>query len=368
MPRWSFVLLALAACASADKPAIDQATSAVAPASATVLVHYPTGWGHRITLHCGGEGRSWTDAIDAAFSDGDVWRVTLPAARALQCKPLFDDATWSMGPNFSVAPGQSLDIWPHFFHDRGKTQQIRGWHSNILGNDRRIWVYTPPSYDENARERYPVVYMHDGQNLFYDEESATGVSWNVGGAMDQGARDGTIHEAIVIGIDNTPDRIAEYTPVADPGSGGGNGDRYLAFIVDELKPQMDAQLRTFADARHTAIVGSSLGALISIYAAVRRPDVFGEAGGLSPATWWDNEWITGLSTAARAPLPLEVYIDSGDSGTASDDVGLTAKLADAWKAKGGVAVDYRVQHGASHSEVYWRQRIAGALAFLLGPR
>ena len=347
----------------------DLATSASAASagsvSANLRVHYPTGYGHRITLHCGGDAGSWAKSIPATWTAGDVWTATVPVpASGSACKPLFDDATWSIGPNFPVAAGGSFDLWPHFFHTTGTIDRIPVWHSNLLGDDRGVWIYEPPSYAENPAQRYPVVYMQDGQNLFYDEYSFSGVSWNVGGAMDQGATDGTIPEAIVIGIENDANRIAEYTPVADPDDGGGDADAYLAFVVQELKPQIDSKLRTMPDAAHTAIVGSSLGALVSLYAGMTDAPVFGLVGALSPSTWWDNEWVLGAS-ASPATLPQRLYLDSGNTGTDDDDVTLTAQLAQAWQAKSGVKVDYLVQDGASHGETYWRQRIPGALAFLL---
>jgi len=368
-------LSALMGCGGASDaaPGTSDTASAVgahatATSTAKLLIHYPTGFGHRVTVHCGGLGRDWNTPIETTWTTGDVWTVTLSTTAALQCKPLFDDTTCAVGPNWSLAVGQTLDMWPYFFHTVGRITQTANWHSTILNDDRGIWTYFPPSYDENPHERYPVVYMHDGQNLFYDEDAFGGVSWAVGGAMDTGAANATIHEAIIIGIDNDADRINEYTPVPDPDNGGGNAAKYLAFITNELKPQIDQQLRTFADADHTAIVGSSLGGLVSLYAGLARPDVFHLVGALSPSTWWDNTWIIGQSTAALAPLPTRVYIDSGNAGTSNDDVTNTAALANVWKTKSGVTVDYLVQNGASHSETYWRQRVPGTLGFLLGGR
>jgi len=344
-------------------------TSQADAVQSTLLVHYPTGWGNRITVQCGdGAGFNWGTSLTATWTQGDVWQLPLALTTAVHCKPLFNDQTWAIGPNWTLNPGQTLDLWPFFFHTTGSIQQISNWYSNVLNNSRGIWIYTPPSYVENPNERYPVVYMHDGQNLFYDEDSFSGVSWNVGGAMDQGANDGSIHEAIIIGIDNTANRISELTPVADPQYGGGGAQGYLSFMVSELKPQMDSSLRTFGDPNHTYTVGSSLGGLFSVWAGMARPDVFTGVGGLSPSTWWDNEWLLTQSQQARGPFPSRVYIDSGNAGSSNDGVDQTAQLAQAWQQKPGVAVDYRVQDGATHTELYWRQRVPGTLAFLLGPR
>jgi predicted alpha/beta superfamily hydrolase len=374
-------LLAAPACASgdgadnrtdnrADLDAIDfdGRVATAAATSATVLVHYPTGFGHRITLHCGGAGRDWNSTIETTWTSGDIWRVTLAASTQIECKPLFDNTTWAIGPNWKIDPGKTVDLWPFFFHTAGRITRTPGWHSTILNDDRAIWTYYPPSYDENPAQRYPVVYMHDGQNLFLDSYAFGGVSWAVGTAMDQGALDGTIREAIVIGIDNDVDRLSEYTPVADPSYGGGNAAKYIQFISNELKPQIDLQLRTLANADNTAIVGSSLGGLVSVWAGLTRPDVFRKVGALSPSTWWNNTWIIGQSSAATGPLPSRVYLDSGNAGNSSDDVVNTTALATVWKQKPGVTVKSLVQNGAIHSETFWRQRIPGALQFLLGPR
>lgn len=337
-------------------------------ATATLQVHYPTGWGHRITLRCGGNGRDWNTAIETTWTTGDVWRATLTLTAQIECKPMFDNVTWAIGPNWKIDPSKTVDLWPFFFHTTGRLTRTPGWHSNILNDNRAIWTYTPPSYDENPAERYPVVYMHDGQNLFLDSYAFGGTSWAVAAAMDAGANAGTIKEAIIIGIDNDVDRLSEYTPVADPSYGGGNAANYIRFITDELKPQMDLQLRTMPTADNTAIIGSSLGGLVSIWAGLTRPDVFRKVGALSPSTWWNGTWIIGQSSAASGALPARVYIDSGNAGSSNDDVTNTTALANVWKAKPAVTVMSLVQNGATHSEYYWRQRIPGALAFLLGAR
>ncbi len=363
--------LALAACAVSTDPSGDEA-DVLAPsvtATATVAVQYDVGWGNRITLRCGGGGHSWSVSLPATWTAGNRWVVSLSwSSGTIECKPLHNDTTWAVGPNWKITPGATVTMWPFFFHQAGRLTRTPNWRSNVLGDSRAIWTYYPPSYDENAAQRYPVVYMHDGQNLFLDSYAFGGVSWAVAQAMDQGIVNGTIREALVIGIDNDVDRLSEYTPVADPSYGGGNAANYLQFITTELKPQMDQQLRTMPGADQTAIVGSSLGGLVSVWAGLTRPDVFKLVGALSPSTWWNGTWIIGQTTAATGPLPTRVYLDSGNAGTSGDDYINTTNLANAWKQKAGVTVRHLVQSGATHSETYWRQRIPGALQFLLGPR
>ncbi len=335
---------------------------------ATIRVHYDTGPGHAITVRGSGAGLSWTSGASATWTSGNVWVLALPVAAPIEFKPLVDDQTWAIGPNWTLAPGQTADVWPFFFTQAGTVTTWSGFPSAILGNSRDIWVYTPPSYGENAAERYPVVYMHDGQNLFTDQYSLSGVGWNVQGAMDQGAQDGTIREAIVVGIDNTDNRIWEYTPT-NGGMDGGGASQYLDFVVQELKPAVDQELRTLPDCADTYVVGSSLGGLVSCYAGLVQPQAFGSIGALSPSTWWDGDWIVAqvLASADGGLAPIRTYVDSGDAGPDDDDSTDTALLAAAYQAT-GTDLDYLVQPDGQHSEVYWRQRIPGALAFLLGPR
>jgi predicted alpha/beta superfamily hydrolase len=336
--------------------------------TATVVVHYDAGWGHAITLR--GDGPlDWGTGTSLENVAGNEWEYQVELSSAMQFKPLYDDQTWAIGPNWTVAPGQTLDVWPFFFNTTGNVSYFGDWNSPTLGNTRGVWVYLPPSYSENQSERYPVVYMHDGQNLFDDSMSATGVSWNVGGAMDDGANDGSIHEAIIIGIENSSNRTWEYTPNYDQSTGdGGGADTYLNAVINELKPWVDSSLRTYGDAQHTIMIGSSLGGLMSAYTGITRPDVFGMVGVMSPSTWWDNNWVIGAVQATNGqPQPLRVYLDSGDAGPSNDDVTQTKQLAQAYRDNGD-DLDYQVQHGGQHGEYWWRQRVPGALAFLLGPR
>jgi len=361
MRRLSLCLVFWLGCAVSE-PVQSPGTPELAGAGAVahLVVHYPTGFGHRITVRGAGAGLTWGTGRDATWSSGDRWLLDVRTSGAVECKPLFDDAVWAQGPNWTLSPGQTLDVWPRFFHVAGRLE-----HRPELDAAHDVVVYLPPSYDENPAERYPVVYMHDGQNLFDDAKAFGGVSWDVAGALDRGAADASIHEAIVVAIANTAARISEYTPT-DGGYGGGGADAYLHAVADQLKPAIDRDYRTSGDRAHTAILGSSLGGLVSAYAGVTRPEVFGLIGAMSPSTWWDSTWILPRVTAEPAN-PVRVYVDSGDAGSSQDDVADTANLAQAYRGR-GATLDYVVQHGGQHSEVYWRQRLPGALGFLVGPR
>ncbi len=344
----------------------------------TVRVHYPAGT-HALTLRGDAGGLTWDAGMPLVAGADDTWTLALPGVdaslgRALQFKPLLDDATWSRGPNYTVQPGAVVDIYPHFTTVQGSVVKlISPFHSTVLGNDRTIWAYLPPSYAENTRARFPVLYMHDGQNLFDPALAFGGNEWKVDETLDAAAEDGSIEELIVIGVENTAERIYEYTPTTDPTTaGGGGGDKYLSLLVDELKPQIDAMLRTEPDRAHTGVLGSSLGGLISAYAGVEQPDVWGIVGAMSPSTWWNNDWIIGdVKTMPPAMRPARVYVDSGDSGTSNDDVTNTNMLAATYVNIGyasGVDFLHVVQAGGQHNEIYWAERLPGALQFLFGPR
>ena len=346
-------------------PGSSAATSAVSAAATTIRVHHPA---TSMYLRGDGAGLSWSHG--ARMSGSDPWVVSVTISQRLQFKPLAGDRSWSHGPNYAVDPGATVDIWPRFGGDAGHVQRIDQWWSNGLQDNRPLWVYYPPSYDEQPAERFPVVYMHDGQNLFDASYSFGGVTWDVQGAMDRGAADGSIREAIVIGVGNTANRIWEYTPSEGGGYGGGGASQYVQFLTDELKPQVDRLWRTSSDRLDTAIVGSSLGGLLSACAGVWRPDVFGLVGELSPSTWWDNTLVIGLVRGSQSSSvkPARVYVDSGDSGQDNDDVINTGNLAQAYRDVGWIQVQHVIGNGDTHTESSWARRLPGAMTFLLGPR
>ncbi len=343
---------------------------------ATIRVHYPTG-SHKITLRGASSPYSWTTGVPLTPGASDTWTLSTPSLSApLQFKPLLDDMTWSRGPNYAAPPGATVDIYPHFTTITGAYSNAFQFTSSILGNTRGVWVYLPPSYNENTLATFPVVYMHDGQNLFDPAAAFGGNTWQIGQTMDAAAEDGSIAEAIIVGPENTSDRIAEYTPVTDPTTpttDGAKGALYLQMLITELKPKIDATYRTVTDRDHTFMMGSSLGGLITAYASVERADVYGGFGVMSPSTWWDNSWILGevATMPMHAVHPNRVYLDSGNAGASNDDVTQTAQLDAQYQSVGfvqGSTLDYLVQNGGQHSEIYWAQRAPGALAFLVGPR
>ena len=350
----------------------DAGTSTDAGVVTVLRVRYPAGT--RAVFARGSKAPlDWNTGIPMVKVNDDTWTLSVPTlAEAFEWKPLLDDTLWSKGPNYNGRLREVNEITPHFFIENGQWS-IRWptFTSALLSNTRGIYVYLPPTYLENAAARMPVVYMHDGQNLF-DPNAAFGrVTWRVPETMDSAAGDGRFREAIIIGAENAGGaRISEYTPTADPNYGGGNGDLYLRMMVEELKPRVDAELRTRPGREDTVLIGSSLGGLISSHAGARKPEVFGFIGAMSPSVWWDNKVLLTTVGQTGSIRPLRVYVDSGDSGPSNDGVDDTRALAAAYRTLGyvdGSNLRHVVQQGATHTESAWASRLPGALEFLLGP-
>lgn len=256
---------------------------------------------------------------------------------------------------------------------------------------RNVNVWLPPSYAEKADERYPVIYMQDGQNLHDPKTSFLGVDWGVDEALTELIAADKIQEAIIVGIWNSPQRVQEYLPAkmissrpapekeaifADLAKIGLKleekqllSDQYLKFLVQELKPFIDKQYRTRADCPHTFVMGSSAGALISLYAVAEYPDVFGGAGCVS--THWpigDGLLIEYLKGRLPDPKTHRIYFDFG---TETMDQGYEPyqKKMDAVMAAAGYEQDRnwltRKFAGADHSERSWRARVHVPLEFFL---
>jgi predicted alpha/beta superfamily hydrolase/uncharacterized protein involved in tolerance to divalent cations len=260
----------------------------------------------------------------------------------------------------------------------GALKALPDFASPQLGNRRPIVVYLPPSYAAGNR-RYPVLYMHDGQNLFDAATSYAG-EWYVDETLEALAGEGI--EAIVVGIPNIGDRrFNEYIPFPAADLPDAQGDLYVAFIADTLKPVIDRSFRTRPEREATGIAGSSLGGLISLYAFFRRPAIFGLAGVFSPSLRWGDGGI--FPFVEKSPFaPGRVYLDVGTA----EGVGLVehrraqrsfghnyvrrVRRINALLARKGYrpgeTLRYVEEEGAIHHESAWARRLPDALRFLLG--
>ncbi len=178
----------------------------------------------------------------------------------------------------------SIEGWKDDFLRTSLSPQVHfpdtSFHMSELNRQREISIYLPPGYKSGSK-RYPVFYMHDGQNLFGASRSAMG-EWGVDEILDSLINAGK-QASIIVGIHNGPERLNEYNPCKSAATGDGEGTQYINFIVNELKPYIDKRYKTLASKENTVIAGSSLGGLISYYAALAHPSVFGKAGVFSPS-------------------------------------------------------------------------------------
>ncbi|MFM8534689.1 MAG: alpha/beta hydrolase, partial [Acidimicrobiia bacterium] len=191
-------------------------------------------------------------------------------------------------------------------------RRLDAFHSAFLEHDRDVLVWLPPGYHAGAA-RYPVLYMHDGQNLF-DPDTAfqKGEYWQVGETASALIASGRIEPLIIVGIYNTGEsRLDEYTPTGDQKLGGGHADDYGRMIIEELKPLIDHTYRTQPDAQHTGIGGSSLGGLVSLHLGFCHPSVFTRIAALSPSVWWDHKAILKTIRQARSKPKLRLWVDMG---------------------------------------------------------
>lgn len=251
---------------------------------------------------------------------------------------------------------------------------------------RDVDVWLPPSYGRDPARRYPVLYMHDGQNLFDPALSYTGTDWDVDGAMTRLIERGEIREAIVVGVWNTPLRFAEYMPRAplrtDTVGSGIDGrpigrtedirsDAYLRFLVEELKPFIDARYRTATGRDDTFVMGSSMGGLISLYAVATHPEVFGGAGAVS--THWpacDGCVVDWLAAHLPDRRTHRLYFDHGTAALDGFYPPHQQRMDEAMRKAGwreGPRWTTRRFEGAEHNEAAWRARLEIPLRFLLAP-
>ncbi len=258
----------------------------------------------------------------------------------------------------------------------GNIKQHRGFPSKTLGNRRDVLVYLPPDYRRFSRRRYPVLYLHDGQNVFDAATSFAGVEWEVDETAEKLIRSQLIEPLIIVAIANMgEDRIHEYAPtpgVIDVRSKRTKRSRGLArqygqFLIEELKPYIDKRYRTRREAEFTGLGGSSLGGLVTLAIGILFPHAFRRLAVMSPSIWWDDFAIYRLVQTIEEKPPLKIWLDTG---TAEPGWEQAAALRDRLIEKGwrlGFDLQYTEVEGADHSERAWATRVDPALRFLFPP-
>lgn len=231
-----------------------------------------------------------------------------------------------------------------------------------LSRDRTIRLYLPPHYDDKTR-RFGVLYMHDGQNLF-DDATAYAGEWGVDETIDALAKS-TGLELIVVGIDNGAEkRLNELSPWPNPRFGAAEGQQYTAFIVNVLKPYIDQHYRTLPDRDHTAMMGSSMGGLLSHYAAFQYPQVFSKVGIFSPSYWFSGDVFT--FTRDKTPdKPMRLYFLAGGK-EGEEMVTEFRKMQTVIDAKklDSLKTEFVIRPSGVHNELFWRSELKQAIAWL----
>jgi predicted alpha/beta superfamily hydrolase len=246
----------------------------------------------------------------------------------------------------------------------------RQFSSQILADPRDVIVYVPPGYEEDAERTYPVLYMHDGQNLFDGRTSfVKGRTWQVREHADKAIEVGEVEPLIIVGIYNTGDRrLAEYTQERNWQMGGGEAENYGRLITEELMPWIEGQYRVRHERESTGMGGSSLGGLVTLFLGIRQAQHFGKLAVLSPSVWWNHKSILGYLNE-HSPQLCErprLWLDVGDKEghrTLRDVEHLARRLkANGWRP--GETLHFEKVHGGTHDEESWAIRVRPMLRFL----
>lgn len=320
-----------------------------------IRVNFPVGQG-RLVLRTE---KNWDEDVEAIEADdnGAVFFVELvrPTLALKPCLRRGDAFLWARGQNYVLNAHEPFPSLYPFFQgsEHGRVSDVLPFH--VDGVTRSVRVYTPPGYDDNPLRRYPVVYMQDGKNLFFPEEAFAGTEWRVDETMDRLDQMNAIRKAIVVGI-HPADRMRDYTM---PGYAA-----YGRFLVDHVKPFVDATYRTRPGRADTVVVGSSLGGVVSLYLAWEHSDVFGRAACLSSTFGVFDDLFERIARESRRDVLL--YLDSG---WPRDNYDATNAMRDLLVARGfrlGVdLLQFSAPEGL-HSEASWAARLHIPFQFFFG--
>lgn len=242
---------------------------------------------------------------------------------------------------------------------KGTVRYYHNFSSPLLKNTRNVVVWLPPSYFKQPGKKYPVLYAHDGQNIF-DHTNGSGGEWRMDEVADSLMRNGKTDEFIIVGIANTKDRWVEY-------SGTPEGMNYIRFIATELKPFVDKNFRTLKDKAHTATIGSSMGGLISFYMVWQYPEIFSKAACLSSGFYFDDGNI--LAKAAKQTRNLngsKLYLDCGGLDLDKDFLPANEEMNKILSKNKLIKLKYMYFPDDKHNEMAWSERLDIPLTFLFG--
>lgn len=236
--------------------------------------------------------------------------------------------------------------------------------SNLNEKSHKIWVYLPPNYNSSTKT-FPVIYMHDAQNLFDAKTSFIG-EWEVDETLNN-LFEKTKKGFIIIGVENAgEERTNEYTPWPHEKYGGGKGSMYIDFIVNTLKPYIDQNYRTKPQQKYTGLIGSSLGGLISYYGGLKYPNIFGKIGALSTSFWFSSEvenFTKSNGNIRNVKLYLLVGEKEGEDGFMAEDTKKMIKLLleTGFKSKNLIS---KINPEGEHNEAFWSSEFLEVITWL----
>lgn len=311
-----------------------------------------------------------------------AFKVTLGGWDTVQKDSEFKDVS-----NFQIFEDQLVDGKTYQFivdnfngfqeggsdHTRvGNFQFLHKFPSEILGRNREILVYLPPDYLSSSKD-FPLLIMHDGNNLFDAQTAFLGNEWKVDEVMESLHQENRIEGVIIAGVYNSINRMKEYTPVKDPEYGGGQGKLYLDFLTKELIPSLHKKFRIKRGPQNTGIMGSSLGGLISLYAGFEYSKYFGLVGAISPSLWWSDRYMETF-IKAKKKTNIKLWLDMGTQ-EGLDETGISKPLKDARSMNqllqslgftNSMKYQYFEHRGGTHSEKSWSQRLYKPITFFFG--
>jgi predicted alpha/beta superfamily hydrolase len=246
----------------------------------------------------------------------------------------------------------------------------RAFSSQYLPDPRDLIIYLPPGYENEPERMYPVLYLHDGQNLFDGRTSfVRDRTWQVREHADAAIDAGEVEPLVIVGIYNAGDRrMAEYTHEHTRQLGGGEADAYGDLVIREIMPWIASRYRVRQDRDATGMGGSSLGGLVTLYLGLRHAQLFGKLALLSPSVWWNHKSILGYLNE-HAPQIWQrprIWLDIGDREghrTLRDVEHLARRLsANGWSP--GETMHFEKVRGGTHDEASWAARVRPMLRFL----
>jgi predicted alpha/beta superfamily hydrolase len=319
-------------------------------------------------------------AVPMTRAEDGTWTTTLRARKGEMLEYKITRGSWAseaLDEKLRIKPNRRIEV------EESTTVEIAvpGWrdtttpadavvgevifHRDVAGEGlvpRDVAVWLPPGYSENADTRFPVLYMHDGQNLYDPALAGFGMEWQMDEEITRLVGEGKIGPVIVVGMYCTKDRVQEYGDT-------DLGETYRRFVVETVKPMIDRTYRTLPDREHTAVMGSSMGGCVSFLLVWEYPDVFAQAGCLSPS--FSEPTFKRVKGYKGPPRPIRIYMDNGTVGLEQRLQKGIDRMLPLLKSQGyveGVNFHWFLDKGAEHNELAWALRVHRPLEFMFGTK